>query len=744
MTCAHQKAIQLSLLQSNSPLQLCTSACSLCNLGRLSLGGDYARLLEDPSVRKCLRDQLEDSETNCISLIVSAAFMDIFVQANWTGPPLGDELKRIVDTLGETLSSTVEESIDFGELVFGQLDPDVVHFPNLLSWSQTLLAQSGACVDFLTEAIELSGLNAELSGCLGKRTKFQEFETAQLLLVVSKGGERSTAPVDASKEETTPRNGLPKIVPLMDDDLLDKVSYSESATPLTLTPLEEAVLLTMGKSRFSFQYILSQPLSWSIQFKALDMRSLLENTKSKLIERSMRQLEALIESFNDTSPDAVFRKHLTFSIGLPPIWTVKQHLASTLMSLGCVESARELFESMKMWEKVIECYQLQGRFKQVGMQIRVDASAKIAVFLQAEKRIRSQLEIKRTPYLLCVLGDVTSVFYGNSVYYDEAWELSEMKSARAQRSLGYYYLRKNMCSECIASFQKTLRLNSMQDKVWFSLGCVALQIGDMNLASSAFHRCVTLEPSNFEAWNNLAAVYIKKGEKSRAKTAFREALKVDYENSKVWENYLLVCIDVADFGQAMEAYNRLLDLKDKYVDEEVLSVLVRGLKCLVEEKSESASSWYRLATQLFGRITSKLTKSATVWQLYASLLDTDSTDTKEKVFLCLLKALSASLQSQKLFTDLLEFKNAADLAERVRNAWEEAMKSQRERDDAVTLDLVEKGVSIRLSVRKLIACAKQLDEDDRLDDASERIATLQRLSENVQTTYDKMKKNPEL
>ena len=34
----------------------------------------------------------------------------------------------------------------------------------------------------------------------------------------------------------------------------------------------------------------------------------------------------------------------------------------------------------------------------------------------------------------------------------------------------------------------------LQESVWFSLGCAAIQVGDEEVAARAFHRCVTLEP----------------------------------------------------------------------------------------------------------------------------------------------------------------------------------------------------------------------------------------------------------
>ena len=68
--------------------------------------------------------------------------------------------------------------------------------------------------------------------------------------------------------------------------------------------------------------------------------------------------------------------------------------------------------------------------------------------------IHEQLAVKETPTLLCFLGDVTR----DKTHYEHAWELSNQRSARAMRCLGYVYF-----SEEKVSFHGILRAVNPRD-----------------------------------------------------------------------------------------------------------------------------------------------------------------------------------------------------------------------------------------------------------------------------------------
>lgn len=544
-----------------------------------------------------------------------------------------------------TLKARVEElvvSIGEKEMISGGQHRDLaVQFHLEAGHLWYFYYDVGKALDHMTKAESLTQLQISLTGALGKRTRFQENDISQLVLEVkrssndpdqspdspdhapdvpdqsSDGPDQSTNDSDQSPNPpTSQQRCLPKICSMDDDTVMERITLKEGQDVAmeTLSGVEQAAVLarcleirksheddgniTQEESLAYITGVLCQPANWSVQTKALLMRVYWEQGSSRRMDRSIKQLEELVNQFRRPKPCAMERLHLLYCVQLPPLWIVQREQADLFQDVGATKAALDIYLRLQMWEDVIKCFAALGRRE------------------RAERIIQEQLARQETPVLLCYLGDVTR----KKEHYVKAWELSGSRFPRAQKALGYWYLQRGKYEEVLPCFQKTLEINPLQVGVWFSYGCAALAAKQYTLAATAFRRCVILNADNFEAWSNLATTYIKLDQKPRAFLTYQEALRCEYENWRIWENYMLVGTDCGEFQQIIRAYHRILDLQDRYTEIGVLTILVKAVcEDLPDAKGEPASGLLKPLKELFGRITSKVHKNADIWRLYSQL-----------------------------------------------------------------------------------------------------------------------------
>ncbi|KAH7887414.1 hypothetical protein F5I97DRAFT_1805995 [Phlebopus sp. FC_14] len=572
-----------------------------------------------------------------------------------------------------------------------------------------IFSHDKSAAEYFVRAARSTGLQYELTGALGKRTKFQQNELSQLVLL-AESRKRDDSPAEAdpvgqvsgshkpTDQVETGDLHLPETLLLNDDTLLEQTEFTSSSPSTSshlrhldpsaqppLHPLDQCILLSLClnvrntspshglTSEQMSPYVsrvISHPRNWSVHTMALLLRSRLESSRTRTVERSTLQLQALVDQM-PTADSALSERLVYFHcIPLPSKWEMERELALRFLSIGAVKSALETFERLEMWEEVVKCWQLMERRDKAITIVRdllegrkEDADSVVSRGKDISTSMRGTLDITREAKLWCLLGDLEP---DNAVeHYGHAWRLSKENSGRAMRSLGGYHFARGEFASAIPCLQLAVAINPLMSRSWFLLGCACIRVENWQVARDAFSRCVSIDDEDAESWNNLASMYLRledtnkqrrDGEvpeedhesgngvtfpnKMLAFRALKQGLKYSYENWRMWSNYMIVAMDVGELSEACRAQARIVEecatkRGAECVDEDVLERLVDAVTRVLAEGDSSEGKGtthdavinpneghglFKRVTDLFERTILPRVSSPRIFRAYARLL----------------------------------------------------------------------------------------------------------------------------
>ena len=639
-----------------------------------------------------------------------------------------------------------------------------------------LLGRDIKARELLKEATETSGLVYALSGALGKRTKFQEKNISQLVVLAKSGNE--VEHVDDSQEELKP-----DALKLNDDTLLEEISFTNeqngedsakkdvlppALADLTpddqpqLNPLDQIILLTEATIKDAFspldtlstqevlpyavRVISDKSTNWQIYTQALLVRSRIEVHRSRTVERGVLQLQAVAdqvltdmtaeaesprekETQNDdeidtpvihvTAPDsspstqtikpttflpapkasdsapAHIRLQYIHALSSPPRWHLESELAYAWAGVGSLASALEIFKRLRLWAEVALCLASaaaaedeDGRgsggeekakgiirwrlFQPTGSALdpNEDEIGEDVMHLKAIDFSGPEREPTppNAPRLWCILGDLEN----DPAHYDQAWEISKHRYARAQKSLGEFYLQQKDLDKARVAYKKATAVNRLSPEMWSRLGDISLRLAQFEDAAEAFSRSIgcasdTAGGEDARTWSNLGSalwsLYIEvSAEKkdaveevkealddeeaeditekrslrnpatllAQSLTAYKKGASVAHDNWRIWDNVLTIASRVrppavADMILALKQIIRIKK-SEEALDADVLSAMLQDV-VLSKEKEPSSGiyepprgSLERLVTRLFEEeMVPIITNRSELWTLVSRL-----------------------------------------------------------------------------------------------------------------------------
>ncbi|KAL9622731.1 MAG: hypothetical protein Q9160_002849 [Pyrenula sp. 1 TL-2023] len=577
----------------------------------------------------------------------------------------------------------------------------------------------------LTQAADINWFDFRLTGWLGKRTRFQDRDISQLI-VLAKSSVTKWKPNTINKDILGTREGLEKLpdrtepinLDLNDDTLLESISFAKTPTanpnlpeihdisdlPISLKsidpasqpklqPLDAIILLNLASSisntrpqdgltreetlPYATRVLEGRSSNWQIYTQALLIRSRIEGYKSRTAQRGLLQLQAVVdqviaettgvasaagtESEAATTPDTFLPKpkpgesapvserlKYVWQLNRAMRWELEAELAARWVQMGGLRTALDIYRRLHMKAELALCLAATDQEEEAIRVIRetlfepdateTDKPEAEIMFYGARK----QSLPTDAPRLLCILGDLEK----DPDHYQMAWSVSNRRYARAQRSLGRYYMQEKTYFIASEAYRAALRVSPLDAPTWFALGCIELELQEWFDAVEAFTRAVRIEDQDAEAWSNLAVALLKlppddqprpppshpseDEAKATATTkprplsssssssappnpdpnpnpnpddplrnlksalhALRRAAALSPSSSRIWDNYLTVSASIpppsTPYNDIILAQRRVIELRGKSIGDAAVDEAV--LRMLVRHVTASAASW---------------------------------------------------------------------------------------------------------------------------------------------------------
>jgi tetratricopeptide (TPR) repeat protein len=423
--------------------------------------------------------------------------------------------------------------------------------------------------DALTEAAKIRHFDFAITGLLGKRTKWQERDISQLV-VLAKSAKEFTNNISFTNETNGQKlASKPETLNLNDDTLLEAISFTEksnqfapdvidsAALPSSLAalnpseqpllhPLDSTILLSMASSitntqasdgltreetlPYAVRVLDGGSSNWQVYTQALLVRSRIEGYKSRTIERGLLQLQAVVDqviaettvrdgSIADDNSASTFlprakeaesasaseRLHYIYPLCSPTRWELEAELAARWVALGGLRSALEIYERLEMWAEAALCHAATEHEE------------------RAKRIIRRQLFHART---------------GKDEDADpeeEKWEgpARDPPPAEAPR---LYCILGDIDNDPSWWEQAWLVSGNRYARAQRTLGRHYLKLNDYTQAAAAYSKSLKMNQLNQQSWFALGCCLLELSEFDRAVEAFSRTVQLDDSDAEAWSN----------------------------------------------------------------------------------------------------------------------------------------------------------------------------------------------------------------